>query len=168
MKHPSGKMLPASPIHSRIPERSYSPVERGRDNAGLQEDSEPKGAAERPYRILIVEDEWMVAVQIETVLNDAGYRIVGSTGDPAEAVDLADETRPDLVLMDIRLRGDGDGIDAAIRIRRQFGIPSLYVTAHSDPRTVARGEIAAPAGWLPKPFTEQGLVAAVKRALDPG
>ena len=125
----------------------------------------PDPAASSAPRILIVEDDWMVSSQIEAVLEAEGFIIVGKAPEADEAVRLAGATRPDLVLMDIRLQGSKDGITAAISIRNQFGIPSLYVTANSDPGTVARGNAAAPAGWVDKPFTEPHLVAAVKKAL---
>jgi CheY-like chemotaxis protein len=80
-------------------------------------------------RILIVEDEMFVAMDIEAAVIKAGHKVVGFAGTAERAVTLADEMRPDLVLMDIRLPGDRDGIDAAVEIRQLFDIPSLLISA---------------------------------------
>ena len=82
-----------------------------------------------------------------------------------EAVLLGEVRRPDVVLMDIRLRGPRDGIDAATEIRRRFDIRSLFVSAHTDPATMARAQAADPVGWLPKPFSGHQLAAALEAAL---
>ena len=116
-------------------------------------------------RVLIVDDEWLISVQLEQMLTAAGFEVVGTAADAASAVALAGRERPDLVLMDIRLSGPVDGIEAAREILDRFGIRSLFVSAHSDQATVARGRAAQPAGWLPKPFTEAELLQAVRAAL---
>jgi two-component system, response regulator PdtaR len=82
-----------------------------------------------------------------------------------EAVELTERHRPDLVLMDIRLRGARNGVEAAREIRQRFDIPCLFATAHSEEGVRADAEAAAPAGWLAKPFSDRQLVAAVKAAL---
>jgi two-component system, response regulator PdtaR len=122
------------------------------------------GTAKR--RVLVVEDEWLISVQLEQMLTAAGFDVAGTVADAAGAVALAGRERPDLVLMDIRLRGPADGIEAAREILDRFGIRSLFVSAHSDPATVARGGAARPAGWLSKPFTEAELLQAVRAALS--
>ena len=83
-----------------------------------------------------------------------------------QAVTLATQYRPDLVLMDIRLRGGSDGIDAAIEIHRTIGIRCLFCSAHTDPGTIERAQAATPAGWLAKPFSGPQLLEAIAVALD--
>lgn len=112
-------------------------------------------------RILIVEDEMFVALDIEAAVIKAGHKVVGFAGTAERAVELADEMRPDLVLMDIRLPGDRDGIDAAIEIRQRFDIPSLIISAYSDAETRARAVPAAPLGFIAKPFDHALLALAL-------
>jgi DNA-binding response OmpR family regulator len=116
-------------------------------------------------RVLIVEDEWVLAASAEAALEDANYTVVGIAVSADEAVRLAGAERPDLVLMDIRLRGMRNGIDAAREIRERFGIRSLFVTANSDPETQRQGGMADPAGWLQKPVSGEDLVASVVACL---
>ncbi|SDC47636.1 Response regulator receiver domain-containing protein [Belnapia rosea] len=117
-------------------------------------------------RVLVVEDEYFVALAAEDALASAGFEVVGVAATAEEAVEIAGTERPDLVLMDIRLAGARDGIDAASEIRGRLGIPSLFATAHSDAATRARGEgAAAPLGWLTKPYAPTELTAAVAAAL---
>ncbi|WP_218127861.1 response regulator [Belnapia rosea] len=116
--------------------------------------------------MLVVEDEYFVALAAEDALASAGFEVVGVAATAEEAVEIAGTERPDLVLMDIRLAGARDGIDAASEIRGRLGIPSLFATAHSDAATRARGEgAAAPLGWLTKPYAPTELTAAVAAAL---
>jgi CheY-like chemotaxis protein len=116
--------------------------------------------------VLIVEDDYFVGLDAEEALVAAGFTVVGTAVTAEEAVELAGAERPDLVLMDIRLAGARDGIDAAAEIRRTLGIPSLFATAHSDADTRARGEGAAtPLGWLTKPYTHAEVAGAVSGAI---
>ena len=119
----------------------------------------------QPYRVLVVEDEWFVAVENEAALREADFAVVGVAMNAEEALLLVEETQPDLVLMDIRLPGELDGVQIAELIRRRYDIPSLFVTAHSDPAMRRRGEAAQPVGWIIKPFSSAQLVRAVKAAL---
>jgi CheY-like chemotaxis protein len=112
-------------------------------------------------RILIVEDEMFVAMDIEAAVNNAGHKVVGFAGTAERAVTLADETRPDLVLMDIRLPGDRDGVEAAIEIRQRFDIPSLLISGYADAETRARVEAARPLGFIAKPFDHALLALAL-------
>jgi CheY-like chemotaxis protein len=118
------------------------------------------------YRILIVEDEFFVALDIQAMLEANGHRIVGIAVTAEEAVVLAARERPNVVFMDIRLAGVRDGIDAAYEIRERFDIPSIFVTATTDDHTRRRAEVTRPLGFLDKPFTQQRLrmaLAAVRR-----
>jgi DNA-binding NarL/FixJ family response regulator len=116
-------------------------------------------------RILVVEDEYLVASEIEAELVAAGFEVPGLARTADEAVRLALSLRPTLVIMDIRLAGRRDGIDAALEIFRSSGIRSIFATAYGDPRTRARAEAAFPLGWLTKPYTALSLLAAVRQAL---
>ena len=125
------------------------------------------GDAARPARrVLVVVDEFFLAIQIEEWLVAAGFEVVdvAYAGDEAVAVAAAD--RPGLVIMDIRLARDTDGIAAAIEILARTGIRCIFASAHADARTRERGEAAQPFGWLSKPFTAEALLKAVNAAFD--
>lgn len=115
-------------------------------------------------RILVVEDDWFVGTDMEAALQEAGYEVLELVVSATEAIQAAGKYKPDLILMDIRLSGSWDGVDAAVEIRRQFDIPCLFVTAHGDPDTRLRAEAARPVGWLTKPISNDALIAAVKQA----
>src|SRR5262245_44529580 len=119
----------------------------------------------RNARILVVEDEIIVARDIQHTLTRLGYEVPVIATSGASAIRHAAATAPNLVLMDIRLRGDMDGITAAGQIRRQFDLPVVYLTAHSDKTTIDRARGAEPYGYLVKPFTEQDLYATIEIAL---
>lgn len=118
-------------------------------------------------KVLIVEDEFFVALDLETTLQAAGFEIVGVVDNAADAVRIAEASHPSLVVMDVRIAGERDGIDAAIEIYERFGIRSVFASAHHDAGTVARAARANAAGWLAKPYSSQSLVAAVKAATEP-
>lgn len=122
-----------------------------------------KEFAARP-RILIVEDDWFVAADSETILTDAGYEVVGVAATATEALRLAEAGSPDLVIMDIRLRGD-DGIDTARTLLARFGLRCVFSTAYSDPGTRQRAEAAQPLAWITKPYALSHLLAVVDGAL---
>jgi len=113
-------------------------------------------------RILIVEDEAVTSVMLEKTLKELGYEVVGSAFDGREAIELAREKRPDLILMDIRIQGDIDGIETAKQIYQQFNIPSIYLTAHSDEDTIKRAVESGPFGYLIKPFKERELYSNIE------
>jgi PAS domain S-box-containing protein len=115
--------------------------------------------------ILIVEDEAIVAEDLAGKLRRLDYEIAGIASEGEEAVALAFGERPQLVLMDISLDGAMDGIRAAEAIRRQHGVPVIYLTAHSDPATLARAKITDPFGYILKPFDERDLAAQIELAL---
>ena len=116
--------------------------------------------------MLIVEDEFLVAMDAENALRDAGLEVVGVAATFEEAVDLGERMLPDVVLMDIRLASARDGVEAAIEMRRRFGIPSLFTSANHDEATMTRAEPARPVAWLPKPYTPEALVRATRAALE--
>ena len=115
--------------------------------------------------ILIVEDEAVVAADLAAKLQRAGYRSVGIAADGDEAVATAKATAPDLVLMDIRLSGNTDGIETAERIRAFRNVPIVYLTAHSDTDTLRRAATTEPFGYILKPFEERDLTTQIEIAL---
>jgi PAS domain S-box-containing protein len=116
-------------------------------------------------RVLVVEDQKLIAADLENTLEKLGYDVIGSAASGEDAVRDAEDLRPDLVLMDIRLRGAMDGIQAATLIRERQDIPIIYLTAYADEQTILRAKITAPFGYVVKPFNERELRAAIEIAL---
>lgn len=116
-------------------------------------------------QILIVEDENIVAKYVEHLLMRSGYMVSGIASSGEEALKKIAETRPDLVLMDIVLKGEIDGITAAEQIRHQFKIPVVYLTALDDQQTLERAKITEPYGYLLKPFQARELITTLEMAL---
>jgi len=116
-------------------------------------------------RILIVEDEGLVALALKQCLTSLGYNIAGIAAAGEEAIRITSVEKPDLILMDIRLKGDTDGIDLAYWIRHTFRIPVVFLTAHSDEKTLERAKIAEPFGYIIKPFDENILRSNIEMAL---
>jgi len=114
---------------------------------------------------MIVEDERITAEDIHDILTHLGYAVTAVVSSGADAIREAERTKPDLVLMDIRIKGDMDGIEAAREIRERFGIPAVYLTAHADRETLDRAKLAEPLGYLIKPFHEAELLASIEMAL---
>jgi DNA-binding NarL/FixJ family response regulator len=112
-------------------------------------------------RIIIVEDDAFIRLDLMTHLMAAGHTIVGTADSAAEAVRLAEHEHPDLVLMDVRLVGGGDGIEAATEIWQRFAVRSLFISANLDAAARAKATAANPVGFLEKPFTPCSLLAAV-------
>ncbi len=116
-------------------------------------------------RILIVEDEAIVALDLRMRLTRLGYSVIDSVGLAEVAIEIAEQQRPDLTLMDIRLRGEMDGIEAADVIRTKMGLPVVYLTAHADDATVDRARVTEPFGYILKPFDERELRTVIEMAL---
>ncbi|HYE51180.1 MAG TPA: response regulator [Azospirillaceae bacterium] len=116
-------------------------------------------------RILIVEDDALVALGIRLTLQELGYSVCGIAASEPEAVKLAGETRPDLALMDIRLKGPVDGIDTARRLRSEFNIRSVYLSAYTDEQTMSRVSQTYPLGFVQKPYSANQLKVALDLAL---
>lgn len=125
---------------------------------------EPRESSPRPC-ILVVEDDFLVGMEVETGLEDAGYEVAGVAATAEEAVELAAARRPALVVMDIRLASERDGVEAALEIFRTLGIRSLFASAHVDSHVRARADPARPLGWVPKPYRVETLLAAIGKAL---
>ncbi|HEY9246276.1 MAG TPA: PAS domain S-box protein [Candidatus Methanoperedens sp.] len=116
-------------------------------------------------KILVVEDEPIIAMEIESRLKGSGYEISGIVSSGKDAVLKSIESPPDLILMDIMLKGDMDGVQAAEEIRRSMDIPIIYVTAYADGDTLERAKITEPFGYVIKPFLERELIAVIEMAL---
>ncbi|GAH35521.1 unnamed protein product, partial [marine sediment metagenome] len=118
-----------------------------------------------PAKILVVEDENIVAKDIETSLKRLGYAVSAVASSGEEAVERAVDTHPDLVLMDIVLRGKMDGVQTAQHIRDHFNIPVVYLTAYADEKTLERAKMTEPFGYILKPFEERELRSSIEVAL---
>lgn len=116
-------------------------------------------------RIFIVEDEAIVAADLGERLKRLGYLVAGSVASGAKAIEQVARTRPDLVLMDIILQGDMDGVTAAELILAEHEIPVVFLTAHADDPTMKRAQLTGPYGYVLKPFDERELRGAVEIAL---
>jgi|GEM_PF-6675257 len=116
-------------------------------------------------RILVVEDEMIVAEDLSESLRSLGYGICGAAASGEDAVNMALRLMPDLVLMDIILHGKMDGIEAAKSIRDHLNIPIIFLTAYADNETVDRAKLSEPYGYLTKPFAEKELHASIQTAL---
>jgi len=116
-------------------------------------------------KIMIVEDETLVADHLRLLLEEFGYLVCGSESSGPKALDGIEAERPHLVLMDIRLEGEMDGIEVARRAWEEYGIPTVFLTAYSDHETLDRAVMSNPFGYLVKPVTSEQLKAAVEVAL---
>jgi CheY-like chemotaxis protein len=119
-----------------------------------------------PAKILVVEDESIVALDISLRLKRQGHDVLGLLAFGEDAVEQVATLCPDLILMDIRLQGQLDGIDAAQQILSKFDVPLIFLTAYSDNLTLSRAEKARPRGYLTKPFEESELKDAIDLALE--
>lgn len=115
--------------------------------------------------ILVVEDEGIVAQEIKSRLEKTGYSVCAVAHDGNTAIAHAGEMRPDLILMDIRLKGEMDGVEAAGLIGERFGIPVVYLTAYTDPATLERAKVKDPFGYVVKPFETRSLMVSIEIAL---
>lgn len=120
--------------------------------------------AAAPLRVLIVEDEALVAMDMEAALAEDGFEILGIVDCESDAVAAADRLKPDIILMDITLRA-GDGISAAKTILKRLGARIVFVSANSDPVTLAAAQQLKPAGFIRKPFVTGRLAAQLRNAL---
>ncbi len=116
-------------------------------------------------KILVIEDENITALEIQTKLEGWGYEVVGLAGSGEEAIQISNEKGTDLILADIVLRGDMDGIDAVERISQRFDVPVIYLTAHADGDTFERAKLTRPSGYVIKPFDDTELKYSIEIAL---
>jgi two-component system response regulator LytT len=116
-------------------------------------------------KILIVEDEAIVAKDISVCLEKIGYEVLASFSKGEKALTFLEENTPDLVLMDIMLAGNISGIDASARIKKDYDIPVVFLTAYADEKTIERAKITEPYGYVIKPFKEIDLRTSIEMAL---
>ncbi len=117
-------------------------------------------------RIVIVEDESLVAMDMTDMLTRLGYEVLPAAYSYAQAVELLENERPDIVLADIDLGGGKTGIDLAQLIRKKYHLPLVFITSHSDKTTVANAAATQPNGYLVKPFAEEDLFTCIEVALS--
>ena len=116
--------------------------------------------------ILIVDDEWLTRLEIEGMLTDLGYDVAGQAETGVEAIAMARELNPDLILMDVKMPGEMNGIDAAGVIKRELGIPIVFISGYGDPEYIEAAKEIAPFGYVMKPFDEREVHAFVEIALS--
>lgn len=117
------------------------------------------------YRILIVEDESIVALDIQTRLENHGFSVIGIVSTGSRAIEKARDEKPDLILMDINLKGSIDGVETASLIRRELDCPILFLTAYADEKTIKRARISDASGYILKPFRESELLVTIELAI---
>jgi CheY-like chemotaxis protein len=117
------------------------------------------------YKILVVEDEYIVAADIKMTLKRLNYFVTSTVDNGEDAITKAALEKPDLILMDITLKGSLDGIETAKMIMEQYGIPVIYLSALNDERTINRALSTKPFGYLIKPFALVELQTVIKSAL---
>jgi signal transduction histidine kinase/CheY-like chemotaxis protein len=121
--------------------------------------------SEARKRIFIVEDQRLIAADLKNTLEKLGYVVVGGAASGEEALSEVDDAKPDLLLMDIRLGGEMDGIETASAIQKRRDVPVVYVTAYADEETIRRAKLTSPFGYVVKPYNERELRAAIEIAL---
>lgn len=141
---------------SGLPHRPDAPL--------ASDESAAKIDAGGPVRILIVEDDLLIATQTETLLTEAGFDVMGIVATAEKALEMAAIDPPHLAIVDIRLAGVRDGIDAALELFRRHGIRCIFASAYSDHEARQRAAAAAPLGWLQKPYSMASLTTAVRAA----
>lgn len=127
--------------------------------------SEETSSSSAP-RVLIVEDEGIIARDIQKLLIKLGYQVAGPAGTASEALEAAESNPVDVVLMDIKIRGAIDGIETANEMRRRYRVPVVFLTAHADSTTLGRATQTQPYGYVVKPFTESSIKVAIEVALS--
>lgn len=126
--------------------------------------SQPREEANAPANILIVEDEGIIADNIASRLLKSGYRVAGIADSAEEALRKIPEAKPDLVLMDIHIKGSLDGIETTKKLRERYDVPVIYLTAHTDPQTIDRAKMTGGFGFLTKPIDHRTLATTIEMA----
>lgn len=119
---------------------------------------------ENPTRVLIIEDEQIVALDLKMRLESMGYEVVGHVSMGEDSFEIAANKHPDLLLMDVKLAGNIDGIQTAELMRKFYNIPVVYITAYADSTTLERAKKTRPYGYIIKPFTDQELKSNIEMA----
>ena len=116
-------------------------------------------------RVLVVEDEAIVAMDIANILRNLGHEVTDTVSSGEQAIASARANRPDMILMDIGLKGNMDGVETAAQIRSLYSIPIVYLTAYIDGKTLDRAKETVPAGYITKPYEENDLRIAIEVGL---
>ena len=116
-------------------------------------------------KILLVEDDWIIAKEIACTLQDFGFEIVGQVESGEEAIAIISQLKPDIILLDIGLSGEINGIETAKRIKKEFGIPFIFLTAQADLVTIERAKLMEPYAYLVKPVSSETLYSTIEIAL---
>ena len=124
------------------------------------------GDGSRPPRLLLVDDEVVILSHLEEMLEAGGYEIAGKASTARDACKKADELKPDLVIMDIVMPGESDGIDACEDIQQKLGIPVVLLTAYGNRSYISRAKVANPYGYILKPYQNEQVLAAIELALE--
>jgi two-component system, cell cycle response regulator len=139
------------------------------EQLGRDGEDAPQGASSfdgtEPLSILLVEDEGIVAQDLQETLIQLGYKVVGIASQGVQAVCMAEELQPNLIVMDVGLQGEVDGIQAARMILERFHIPVIFLTGHRDVETLQRAVRTGPLGYILKPFQEVELRSAIEVAI---
>jgi two-component system response regulator LytT len=115
--------------------------------------------------VLVVEDEFIVSKDIQSSLKKLGYNVIGAAPSGEKALELLTQEQPDIVLMDIMLKGEMNGIETAEIVRNEYSIPVIYLTAYADEATLAKAKVTEPYGYILKPFKEIDLHTSIEMAL---
>ena len=115
--------------------------------------------------VLVVEDEFIVSKDIQSSLKKLGYNVVGAAPSGEKALELLEANQPDIVLMDIMLKGEMNGIETAEIVRNQYSIPVIYLTAYADEATLSKAKVTEPYGYILKPFKEIDLHTSIEMAI---
>ncbi|RZS97358.1 LytR/AlgR family response regulator transcription factor [Cecembia calidifontis] len=117
-------------------------------------------------KILIVEDELVIAEDLKDTLEDLGYEVVGIAISAREALAMIEEKSPDLALLDVQIKGGRDGIELAADINERYHLPFIMLTSHADLQTINRAKEVNPYGYLVKPFNEREILAGIEMAMS--
>ena len=131
----------------------------------MEEPSPVETAADTKAKVLLVEDDGIVSQDLYETITRLGYEVVGIAAEGFDAVRMADELAPELIVMDVELRGRVDGIEAARMIQRRAHVPVIFLTGHRDAQTLDRAVQTGPLGYIVKPFQEIELRCAIEVAL---
>jgi DNA-binding LytR/AlgR family response regulator len=117
-------------------------------------------------KVGIIEDEMIIAEDLRDILESNSFKVCGVAKNYDKAIELIDNTQPDIVLLDIKIKGEKDGIDLAHKIREDYNIPFVFISSHSDAQTVKRATEVHPYGYLVKPFEDRDVLVAIEVALS--
>lgn len=117
-----------------------------------------------PLKIIIVEDEPLIASDIEFTIKEAGHSVLGVANSSIKALDMINTRKPDLVLLDISIKGEESGIDIGNQLKTKYSIPFIYITSFADQKTLAMAKETLPYGYIVKPFKDRDIVSAIEMA----